>query len=233
MEDWIIAEDMHEPIISREDWQKCQELRKEYKRIRRTAASDTAPFTGLMKCINCGIYAKKGRTACTSHYILERDLKELVIADIREKAGEVIQNEDAARERYYAVKSQSSGIKLNADRNALKKLNKRLGEFIQAAFEKSVLSSAPSEMFTALAQKYEAEKQGLAKQACVLSASIEKQSQTEKDVETFIALMKKHVSISELDRATAVELIDHITVSASTVEPREITIYYNLIGNIE
>ena len=109
-------------------------------------------------------------------------MKDLVIADIREKAGEVIQNEDAARERYYAVRSQSSGTKLNADRNALKKLNKRLGEpdkLIQAAFEKSVLSGTPSEMFTTLAQKYEAEKQGLAKQAQQLTTSIEQQSQTE------------------------------------------------------
>ena len=253
MEDWIIAEDMHEPIISREGWQKCQELRKEHKHIRRTAAGDTAPFTGLMKCIdcgynlvrtgnyyilasgekvllfayNCGTYVQKGRTACTSHYILERDLKDLVIADIREKAGEVLQDEGAARERYYTVKSQSSGIKLNTDRNALKKLNKRLGELdtlIQAAFEKSVLSGAPSEMFTTLAQKYEAEKQGLAKQAQQLTTSIEQQSQTENDVETFIALMKKHVKISGLDRATAAELIDHITVSASTVEQRDCNI---------
>ena len=230
--------------------------------IYNVAAGDTAPFTGLLKCLDCGYnlvrtgnyyilasgekvplfaynygtYAQKGRTACTSHYILERDLKDLVIADIREKAGNVIQDENAAKERYYAVRSQSSGIKLNTDRSALKKLNKRLGELdelIQAAFEKSVLSGAPSEMFTTLAQKYEAEKQELAKQAQQLTTSIEQQSQTENDVETFIALMKKHVSISELDRATAVELIDHIAVSASTVEPREITIYYNLIGNVE
>jgi len=61
---------------------------------------------------------------------------------------------------------------------------------------------------------------------------IDNQSQTENDVETFIALVKKYVSITELDRTTTAELIDHITVSASTVKPREVVIYYNLIGNI-
>jgi len=88
-------------------------------------------------------------------------------------------------------------------------------------------------MFTSLAQKYETEKQELTKQANDLTASIEKQGQTENDVETFIVLMKKHSDITDLDRATVVELIDHIDVSASTVIPREIVIYYNLMGKVE
>jgi len=185
---------------------------------------------------NCSTYGVKGNTACTSHYILERDLSEIVIADIREKAGEVLQDEAAARERFYAIKAQSNGTRLNADRNALKKVNKRLAELdklTQAAFEKSVLGGESAELFTQYAQIYEAKKQELTQQAKQLSASIEQQSQTENDVGTFIALMKKYVNITELDRATAVELIDHITISASAVKPREIEIYYNLMGNIE
>jgi len=261
-EDWIIAKDMHEPIISREDRQKCQDMRAGNKRIRSTTNEGIAPFTGLLKCpdcgyslvrtsayytlasgerkplvaYNCGTHGRKGNTACTSHYILERDLKEIVIADIREKAGEVLQDENAARERFYTIKAQTSGTKLNADRNALKKVNKRLAELdklLQAAFEKSVLSGEASDIFTEYARKYEAEKQELTKQSKHLSASIEKQSRTENDVETFISLMKKYVNISELDRATAAELVDHITVSASAINPREIVIYYNLIGNVE
>ena len=174
--------------------------------------------------------------ACESHYINERDLKELIIADIREKAGKVLQDEATARERFYAIKAKSSGAQINHDRKALKKLNKRLDDLdnlIQAAFEKSVLGGGSPEMFTALLKKYEAEKQELAKQAYDLTASIEKQSRTVNDVDIFISLMKKYVNITELDRATAVELIDHITVSASSVTPREIVIYYNLVGNME
>ncbi len=156
--------------------------------------------------------------------------------DIREKAGKVLQDENAARERFYTMKAQSDGAKLDADRNALKKVNKRLSELdklLQAVFEKSVLGGATSELFAEYARKYEAEKQELMKQANKLSASIEKQSKTENDVEAFIALMKKYVNITELDRATAVELIDHIIISASSTEPREIEIYYNFVGNAE
>jgi len=261
-EEWIITADMHEPIVSREDWQKCQDMRKDDKRIRRKADGQTAPFTGLLKCqdcgynlvrtstyyklasgekvplvgYNCGTYGRKGNTACTSHYTLERDLKALVIADIREIAGNVIQDETAARERFYAIKAQSSGARINADKTALKRINKRLAELdklLQAAFEKSILGGDTSDMFAEYARNYEAEKQELTQQANELSTSIERQSQTENDVDTFIALMKKYSDITDLDRATAVDLIEKIAVSASAVIPREITIFYNLMGKVQ
>jgi hypothetical protein len=262
-ENWIVVEDMHEPIVSREDFQKCADMRANMGRVRSTQDKDTRPFTGLLKCpdcgyamtlfttyraikgmdkkkridgYNCGTYARKGTAACAAHYILVKDLKAVVLADIREKAGKVIQNESAARERFYAIKAKSNGSKLNAERAALKKVNARLAELdklMRAAFEKSVLDGKFSHLFAEYAQNYETEKQDLKKQADKLSASIAKQSQTENDVETFIALMKKYADITDIDRATAVALIDHITVSASAVKPREIVIHYNFIGNIE
>jgi len=263
VEDWVIVKDVHEPIVSREDWEKCQAMR-ETNRIRSTAGNYVAPFSGLLKCPDCGyslsrataqyklksgekkyVYGfncdtrlKKGSTACDSHYITEKALHELVVADIRDKAGEILQDESAVRERFYAIKSKSSGALLNADKKALKKINKRLLELdslLQAAFEKSVLgggSGNSPDMFMALAQKYESEKLDLTKQSDNLTATIGKQSQTENDVDTFITLMKKYSNIEEIDRATAVELIDRITISASSVSPREVVIYYNLMGNV-
>jgi len=260
-EEWVIVKDVHEPIVSREVWEKCQAMR-EGNRIRSTSANYTAPFSGILRCLdcgyhmsrtnsqyklhstgekkfvygfNCGTRLKKGLTACVSHYITENALHELVIADIRDKAGEILQDENAVRERFYTIKAKSSGAQLNHDRKALKKLNKRLADLdnlIQAAFEKSVLGGGSPDMFTTLSKKYEAEKLELSKQAQELTSSIENQSRTENDVDTFIALMKKYSDITELDRATVVELIDHITVSASSINPREIVIYYNLMGNV-
>jgi hypothetical protein len=261
-EEWIVTENVHEPIISREVYDKCAEMRLSTGRVRSTKESGIRPFASLLVCedcgyklvqnytgytlrttgerarsygYNCGTFNSKGKDACTSHYISEKSLTELVIADINEKAGELLKDENTVRERFYAIKAQSSGTKLNADKDALKKVNKRLGELdklMQAAFEKSVLSGETSELFTEYARKYEAEKQELSQRAKQLSASIEQQTQTENDVNTFIDLIKKYVNITALERATVVELIDHITISASAVKPSEIVIYYNLMGNI-
>ena len=259
-EEWIITENMHEPIVSREIFDKCAAMRINTGRVRRTKESEIRPFASLLVCadcgyklvqsytsytlrttgekvlvygFNCGTFNSKGKDACTSHYISEKSLSALVIADIREKAGQVLKDESAARERFYTIKAQSSGTKLNADKTALKRVSKRLDELdrlMQAAFEKSVLGGEASELFLEYARKYEAEKQELTKQVGQLTASIEQQSRTESDVETFIALMKKFADVTELDRATVVELIDRITVLAEEGRPREIEIHYNLIG---
>jgi DNA repair exonuclease SbcCD ATPase subunit len=185
---------------------------------------------------NCAAHATAGKTACSSHYISDKDLTGIVLEDIREKAGAILQDEQAARERFHAIKSQSDGIQLDADKAALKKANKRLAELdklIRAAFEKSVMDSAFAETFEGMARQYEAEKRELAERAERLTEAIEQHSQTGNDVDTFISLMNKYANITELDRAIVAELIDHITVSASSVKPREITIYYNFVGNLE
>lgn len=248
-DEWIIVKDMHEPYISREDFQACADIRKEKVRVRSTREATVSAFTGLLICpdcnyrmarssqyydlktsdetkvkavYNCGVYMRMGKDACSSHYIVESDLEKLVVDDIREIADEILQDENAIRKRFYAIKAKSSGSQLNADKTALKKVKKRLAELdklLQAAFEKSVLGGESSEMFTGLAQKYKGEKEDLLAQVNRLTLSIEKQSRVENDIDIFISLMKKHANITSLDRDTALELIDYITISAFAVTP--------------
>jgi DNA invertase Pin-like site-specific DNA recombinase len=262
MSEWVIVENTHEPIVSREDWQTCYDMIKTLGRVRRTKESEMLPFTGILVCSDCGyhmrhnhsyymlksgekrrhdsyncrLFSTQGETACTSHYISVKDLIAEVIADIRQKAGELLEDENAMRERFYKLKSTERKTQTDIEQRTLKTVNKRLAELDklrQATFEKSVLGGLSADMFVELARKYEAEKHELTEQAKQLTISIERQNQTKNDVETYIALMKKHADITELDRATVVELIDHITVSASAVKPREIVIHYNFIGNME
>jgi hypothetical protein len=262
MSEWIIVENTHEAIVSREDWRKCYDMIAASGRVRRTKESEILPFSGMMVCrdcgyvmwhghsyytpksgerrrcggYNCSAFNKTGNAVCGSHYISEKALNEIVLGDIREKAGFILHDENAARERFHALKSQSDGAQLNADRAALSKTVKRLAELeklIQTAFEKSVLDGAFSETFEDMARRYEDEKRDLTARAERLTETVEQHDRTQNDVDTFIALMEKHVNITEIDRAAAVELIDHITVSASSVKPREVTIYYNFVGNVE
>ena len=177
----------------------------------------------------------QGKTACSSHYISLKDLTAIVIADIRLQAGQVIENENAIRERFYQLKASEHKTQMDTEKLALTATYKRLAELdklIQATFEKSVLGDLSAETLAVFAKKYEAEKGELLKKSAQLTASIEKQSQVENDVETYISLMKKHADIQELDRATVALLIDHITVSASGITPRNIEIHYNFVGNV-
>ena len=49
----------------------------------------------------------------------------------------------------------------------------------------------------------------------------------------FVKMVKvcQYVAVETLDRAMALELIDHITIGDREVEVREINIYYKLLGN--
>ena len=261
MENWIVVENTHDPIISREDWQKCFDMIKTIGRVRRTKESEMMPFTGILVCPDCGYkmrhnhsyhtlksgekkrynnyncrsFMTQGKTACSSHYISLKDLTAIVIADIRLQAGQVLENEDAMRERFYQLKTSEHKTHVDNEKVALKSVHKRLAELdklIQATFEKSVSGDFSAETLSKLARKYEAEKGELLAKSAQLTASIEKQSQVENDVETYISLMKKHADIQELDRATVALLIDSITVSASDITPREIVIHYNFVGSV-
>jgi DNA invertase Pin-like site-specific DNA recombinase len=261
-EDWIVVKDTHPAIISREDWQKCNDMIKTLGRVRRIKESQMLPFTGLLKCRDCGyimrhnhsyytlksgekkrhdnydctLFRTSNKSACLSHYISQKDLMTVICSDIRRIAGEIVQDENAARKRFNALKSQVGGTQLKQDTAALKKVDKRLEQLdklIQAAFEKSVLGGSSADTFERLNREYESEKFELLEVKKRLTANIEQHGQTKNDVEVFIKLTKEYVNITDIDRAAAAELIERIEIPAktNTDEPREIIIYYNFIGN--
>lgn len=105
--DWIVVENTHEPLVSRELWHTANELvavkRQEYKNSK---SGYISPFAGLLKCHDCGkalsrrkygskslhpvyvcgTYATYGVGKCSQHKIFEDDLYNVVLKDIREKA---------------------------------------------------------------------------------------------------------------------------------------------------
>ena len=82
-DEWIIVPDKHEAIISKEVFNRVQELLK--SRSRGTKMETVQIFSGLIKCkdcsramnyaggktpiYTCGTYRNKGKDYCTSHYI--------------------------------------------------------------------------------------------------------------------------------------------------------------------
>ena len=81
-EEWIRAENTHEPIISKKDFDKVQELIKS-KNTRKKKATNFSIYNGKLKCADCGkaMYkmedTRKGRTVsnyyCMSHKLTCND----------------------------------------------------------------------------------------------------------------------------------------------------------------
>ncbi len=51
-EDWVIFENTHEPIISQQDFDLVQELRKNKRKIQK--CGEVNSFSGMVYCADCG-----------------------------------------------------------------------------------------------------------------------------------------------------------------------------------
>ncbi len=93
---YVIINDSHEAIISKEDFKVVQQLIKERKRKRPYAKKHLFTNVSFCACCGksmhfksnrkgyiCGTYNKHGYTQCSDHHIKEEDLVEAITQDIR------------------------------------------------------------------------------------------------------------------------------------------------------
>jgi len=133
--DWIIIENTHEPLVSKEMWDKCREMEDSVSQGKRTKTGFVAALSGLMFCADCGekmrlctnnttngskklprkyirhnyqcgAYSRFGKFHCTSHYIKMKDIDAIVLNDIRAKASLVVEDEVSARTAFLKKKEQ-------------------------------------------------------------------------------------------------------------------------------
>jgi DNA invertase Pin-like site-specific DNA recombinase len=261
-EDWIKVENTHEPIIDMDTWNACAEVDARNYKPRPTKESEISLFGGLLKCMDCGFkmrysqethtypkkgkvkyisyfcgsYARSGRSACSAHIIYLNPLSELVLDDIRHRAKRVLEDEDRVRRELLEQKAKQSDRQLKADKSTLKATEKRLAELeklTQALYEDKVLGTVPEAVFKNLMVKYEAER--VEKQMLVqsLKQKIANTAQDERDIEQYIASIKKYVAVEQLDRGMLLELIKYIEIGERKVvdgqKCRDVVIHYNLV----
>ena len=97
-EDFVIVENTHEAIISKEDFELVQELLVKRSRKQNNHRKSTHLFSNLLFCADCkrGMHFKKNRKGyicgnfdkngkyggCTSHIIREQELESIILKDI-------------------------------------------------------------------------------------------------------------------------------------------------------
>ena len=261
-EDWIKVENTHEPIIDMDTWNACAEVDARNYKPRPTKDNEISLFGGLLKCMDCGFkmrysqethiykkrgkvkyisymcgsYARSGRSACSAHIIYLNPLSELVLDDIRHRAKRVLEDEDRVRRELLEQKAKQSDRQLKADKSTLKATEKRLAELeklTQSLYEDKVLGTVPEAVFKNLMVRYEAER--VEKQSLVqsLKQKIADTAQDERDIEQYIANIKKYVAVEQLDRGMLLELINYIEIGERKEKDgqkyRDVVIHYNLV----
>ncbi|WHY01361.1 recombinase family protein [Neobacillus sp. DY30] len=142
--EWIVVQNAHEAIISREDFEAVKTIMKSryYKRPK----AKRHLFTNIVYCADCGTslwylhdrkgyvcgrYRKHGINGCTSHLIREKQLKNVILEDLREMSSVAVNKSDFVQKASEKVKSIENDFrkreqKISNEIELLKTENKNL-----------------------------------------------------------------------------------------------------------
>ena len=144
--EWIVKENTHEAIITRELWDTVHQMMK--ARRRENSTGTVQPFAGLVKCADCGsslnvsydkkkgryngftcwVYKNYGKERCTSHAIGWVTLNQLVLEDIRRNAYEAKTAASEYMQMLVDVKTEKQKAEIDRCKRELKKADKRIEE---------------------------------------------------------------------------------------------------------
>ena len=259
-DEWVIAENTHEPIISQELWDKCQEVDRCASHGKIMKKGIVLPLNSMMFCPDCGAkmklnghakkkdgsvnyfyacgtYSRCGSTACTTHYISQKQIEKIVLADILAKARYVIENDDEARQEFLRRKETEGTKHLVDARQQLAKCQSRLAELkmmTQKVYQDKLLGKVPEDLCLETLGQFRAEEAELTEKVKSLTATLEQDSKARDDIEEFICRLKQYADAPELTREMCVDLIEYVVIGDRPKDkstPRRIQIYYKFLDN--
>ena len=138
------------------------------------------------KAYVCNRYASGGKNACSSHYINQKVLTQIVMTDIRCKAMWAQNSRETLRTQLLA-REQSASVErtrtLQAELNAIGKRLPELDKLIQSAYEDKVLGRIPESVCVNLLNQYEAERREKQERYKELTGQLAASRETESSVD--------------------------------------------------
>ncbi|MEA4941070.1 MAG: recombinase family protein [Oscillibacter sp.] len=252
---WKVFENTQEAIIDKATWNRVQQLRK--NRRRPTKSGKNSIFSGLLFCGDCGRKmcfdsynhfspkqehfvcsgSKHNPKACSTHYIREQVLHDLILEHLRQTLSfaREHENEFVAQLGLQAAATQKK--ELAAQRRILAKALARLTELdklFQRIYEDNVSRKITDEQFSKLSASYTEEQKVLASQIPELKANLESRETKAVNLTEFLKLVKTYTEIPELTATILNQFIEKILVYAPEKidgkRTQRIEIIYNFIG---
>ena len=257
-DEWVIAEHTHEPIISQELWDKCQEVDRCASHGKIMKKGVVLPLNSMMYCPDCGAkmklnghakkkdgsvnyfyacgtYSRCGASTCTTHYISRKQIEKIVLADIHAKAQYVIENEEEARHEFLQRKEADGTKHLDDARQLLAQYQTRLTELkelTRKVYQDKLFGKVPEDLCLETLQQFRTEEADLTEKVNSLTALLEQDSKAKDDIEEFIRRLKQYADAPELTRQMCVDLIEYIIIGDRPADksiPRNIQIYYKFL----
>ena len=256
-EDYVIFKDVHEPIISREDFERAQAIRAGAPR--RDCKSGKNIFSGLLRCPDCGSKLSfhvntsnnelayynchnnnSPKSTCAStHYVRADFLEKAILAELRNVSSFAKTDEEAFAKQLMESVGALAAQKEKALKTQLSRIQARIKELkvlFKRAYEDSTLGELARESMLELVRGYEDEQKDLQTQELLVEQRLSESQIQGAGMETFMALIKKHARIKKLTPAILNKFIDHIDVHQAQKEQgrwiQRLDIYYNFVGKL-
>ena len=252
---WIVVKDTHEPIITERLWDDAHARLDCRKRGSITGGVNI--FAGLVKCDRCGYaltlgnnkagkhylscstYKRKGKDACTLHFIQYDDLYRLVLSDIQSKLSLLRANEEFFARKLQVELGNTSTYKVQALQKEADEVKKRLqllDKKFDQMYEDKLNGVLPVRKFLEMTKNTESEHQQLTDELAGLESQIATQKTTDDNISHFMNVVKRYTEVKQLDSELLNRLIDKIVVGNKVKSKKgytqKITIYYRFVGDL-
>jgi DNA invertase Pin-like site-specific DNA recombinase len=240
--DWIRRDNVYPPIVSREVWDRAQELGKKRGENPSFHALPSL-FQGLLRCADCGgamqkknghytnrvtgekvIYhnyicsrfAHSGSSVCSSHFVSEDALLQIIREDVRKQLETVDLDEGVILQE---IQKRLRFGSLEEAKKQCEQLSARINEFESIGkklYEDRLKGIITVSTFTALYAQSEEERAEVRKEFERLSETVRESEHRVSDMQKAIPIMRKFLALETPSRETLTALIDHIEVGMST-----------------
>lgn len=239
VDEWIIIENTHKPLISKELWLEAQQISKRNNKqtVRRSSNGEVSIFAGIIKCADCGgnlvfnrrvlksytkeffrcgTYTQKGKDVCPMHCIDYGTLYQAVLASIQEYAVLAAEDEKKLINKILKTNDEFKNKNMQRYEKNIRESKNRIKEIdglLQNLYEDKISGEVTVALFKRMSKKYGDEQERLITDVEQLEAELNEYKRVEQDLTGWVNRVKECLTIDSLTRAIVVELIDRIEVS--------------------
>lgn len=181
----------------------------------------------------CGTYKHGGSGVCTSHWIMENALVELVRNDLEQYVKGLEVNEEQLQNLLMEQYSKDTKSDRTATEKELHSAKTRIAELEMLQnklYEELLLGQLPRETLIEMSQKYKTEKTALEQKSQELQSELDRLTAKAEDIHNWLCVVREYMSGTVLDRELLHRLIKVIRVGETIVvdgqKQREVEIVY-------
>lgn len=247
----------HEPLVDEETFALAQ--KRIATRHRPTKFNEIDLFSGLLFCADCGQkmviqrgvassprryayvcggYRKRLADPCTTHRILQTDLYDIVLAELRRVLAYAKGHEQEFIRKADEYGNLEARRALAQQQKEFARSSKRMDEIntlFRKLYEDHALGRLSAEQFEMMVSGYDEEKKALGARLSVLEREIGQVTESRTNAEKLLKIIRKYSDVQELNYENLHAFIDKILIHEKdkATGTRRIDIFYSFVGKIE